>query len=78
MDNKIVREMFISDFSHFGVFVFENPWAKVEHHKNYRSLLRQSHRPMLGIWIRREVAIDVIVFKRVCKSFDKSAVNLES
>jgi hypothetical protein len=78
MDDEIVREMLISNFSHFGVFVFENPGAKVQHYKNDRSLLGQSHRPMLRIRISRKIAIDVIVFECVGKSFNKPAINLES
>jgi hypothetical protein len=43
LDNEVVWEMFVSNFSHFGVLIFENPWAKVQHYKNYRSLLGESN-----------------------------------
>ena len=51
LDNKVVREMFISNFSHFGVLILKNPWAKVEHHENDRSLLGECYRSVLRVGV---------------------------
>jgi len=70
LHDKIVREVLVSNFSHFGLLKLQNSRRESEQDKNVLCLLSKSHRSVAWIWISAQLVVKVVILKRIYDRFD--------
>ena len=77
-DYPVIREMFITDFSHFSVMMFENSRAERNQNENHLSLQRQSNRAVLRLVTKhRDHVKDIVILHQVYKCFHQDRLELK-
>ena len=75
LDDKVIREVLVGDLSHLGLLAFEETRSEAQQDKYHLGLCRESHGSVMGIWVRCELIVDVVVLQGVDEALDQQPIH---
>ena len=78
-DDPVVREVLVTNLTHFGLLRIKNFWAKRQKRKYNRCLAAQCNTSQRwGVAVNAQHIVDIIVLHRVNQTFNQLSVNFKS
>ena len=77
LNDKVIWEMFISDFSHLSLFMLKKSWSKPKEHEYHLGLVRESNGSVAWIRIGTQLIVHIVIFHRVYKVLNQDSIHIE-
>ena len=77
LNDKVIWEVFISDFSHLSLLKLKKPRSKPEKHEDHLGLVCESNRSVARIRIGTQLIVHIVIFHRVYKVLNQDSIHVE-